>query len=378
MRPAPSFVLTGPAGTGPGRAPGAPPGAPLVAPLVTRGIRTGYRDVAAAAAALRNGSADLVVGALPFDIRAPAALLVPDHVGAALPRGDTAPMPAVRIAETRPDTAVHRSRVEAALAELRDPGNPLQKLVLARALRLVADGPMDPLAVLHRLIVSDPEATGYLADLSPAGGEYLGTVLVGASPELLVARTGDQVLCQPFAGSAPRSADPATDAANGAALAASGKDRHEHQLVVDTMRTCLEPLCSSLDVAAEPRLSSTAALWHLNTPIRGTLRHTGTTALDLALALHPTPAVGGVPTAAAVDAIAEVEDGRGFYAGAVGWCDARGDGRWVVAIRGAELSADRLAAQALAGGGIVAESDPDDEVAETTTKFRTILTALGV
>ena len=84
-----------------------------------------------------------------------------------------------------------------------------------------------------------------------------------------------------------------------------------------------------------------------------------------------------MPTAAAVDPIAELEGDRGFYAGAVGWCDARGDGRWVVAIRGAQVSADRREALGPAGGGIVAESDPDDEVAETTTKFRTILSALG-
>jgi isochorismate synthase len=203
-------------------------------------------------------------------------------------------------------------------------------------------------------------------------------MLVGASPELLVARDGDQVTCQPFAGSAPRSTDPGIDAAHAAALADSAKNRHEHQLVVDTMRASLAPLCADLDVAAEPQLSSTAALWHLSTPIRGTLRETSTTALDLALALHPTPAVGGVPTAAAVDLITELEGDRGFYAGAVGWCDARGDGRWVVAIRGAQLSADRRGALAQAGGGIVAESDPDEEVAETTVKFRTILSALGV
>ncbi|MBU3752101.1 MAG: isochorismate synthase, partial [Mycobacterium sp.] len=121
-----------------------------------------------------------------------------------------------------------------------------------------------------------------------------------------------------------------------------------------------------------------AALWHLSTPISGTLRGRSTTALDLALALHPTPAVGGVPTAAAVDLIEELEGDRGFYAGAVGWCDAGGDGRWVVAIRGAQLSADRRTALAQAGGGIVAESDPDEEVAETTAKFRTVLAALGV
>jgi isochorismate synthase len=356
-----TFALTGPAGT-----------------LVAEGIQCGYDTIEAAAEALRERSESLVVGALPFDMRHPAALLAPATVRHTLPPRPHTTLPAVRIAETLPDPQVHRSRIEAALRLLRDPENPLEKIVLARALRLVADGPMDPLAILNRLLAADPEATAYLADLSPAGPAFAGRVLVGASPELLVARAGDQVTCQPFAGSAPRSADPQIDAANGAALAASGKNRHEHQLVVDTMRQALAPLCSSLKVAAEPQLSSTAALWHLSTPIRGTLRETATSAIDLALALHPTPAVGGVPTAAAVDAIADLEGDRGFYAGAVGWCDAAGDGRWVVAIRGAVLAADRFSAVAQAGGGIVAESDADEEVAETTVKFRTVLTALGV
>ncbi len=119
-------------------------------------------------------------------------------------------------------------------------------------------------------------------------------------------------------------------------------------------------------------------MWHLYTPISGKLRERSTTALDLAIALHPTPAVGGSPTREAVELIAELEGDRGFYAGAVGWCDQRGDGRWVVSIRCAQLSADRRTADAHSGGGIVAESDPDDEVEETTTKFRTILSALGV
>jgi isochorismate synthase len=100
--------------------------------------------------------------------------------------------------------------------------------------------------------------------------------------------------------------------------------------------------------------------------------------MDLALALHPTPAVGGVPTDTASELIAMLEGDRGFYAGAVGWCDARGDGQWVVSIRCPQLSADRRTALAHAGGGIVAESDPDDEIDETTAKFATIFTALGV
>lgn len=354
-------MLSGPAGT-----------------LVAEGIQTRYDAADAARRALTDGSADLVVGALPFDVRQPAALFAPAAVGDQLPAADPCPFPVVRIAETRPDPQVHRSRIEAALGLLRDPRHPLQKVVLARALRLVSDGALDPKAILDRLVTADPQATAYLADLSSAGTEFAGRMVVGASPELLVARRGDEVTCQPFAGSAPRSAVADVDAANAAALAASGKNRHEHQLVVDTMRAALEPLCSSLSVAAEPTLSSTSALWHLSTPIRGTLRHTSTTAIDLALALHPTPAVGGVPTADAVDVIAELEGGRGFYAGAVGWCDGNGDGRWVVAIRGAELAPDRRSALALAGGGIVAESDPDEEVSETTAKFRTILAALGV
>ncbi|MGI9163951.1 MAG: isochorismate synthase [Mycobacterium sp.] len=357
----PSFVLSGPAGT-----------------IVATGVRAGYDDVATAAAALRDGSADIIVGALPFDIRDPAALLQPVSVGHTLPPRPTAALPAVRITGMLPDPDTHRGRIEAALHLLRDAENPLEKVVLARALQLDADAPMDPLAILHRLIAADPEGTAYLADLSPAGRAFTGAALVGASPELLVARRGEVVSAQPFAGSAPRSADPDTDAANAAALAGSSKNRHEHQLVVDTMRDALEPLCRDLEIAPEPQLSSTGAVWHLSTPISGRLRMSSTTAMDLALALHPTPAVGGVPTAAAVDVIAEIEGGRGFYAGAVGWCDARGDGRWVVAIRGAQLSADRRTALAVAGGGIVAESDSRDEVAETTTKFRTILTALGV
>ncbi|GAA2779249.1 isochorismate synthase [Mycolicibacterium pallens] len=359
----PSFVLSGPAGT-----------------VVAEGVQTGYDDVAAASSALADGSADVVVGALPFDIRSKAALLTPTTVtfGDTLPQWSTTALPAVRIDAMLPAPEEHRARIRAALDRLTARESALQKVVLARALRLVADGRLDERTILHRLLAADAEATSYLADLSVAGGDYTGCALVGASPELLVARAGDVVTCQPFAGSAPRSPDPQIDAANGAALAESAKNRHEHQLVVDTMRAALEPLCADLDVAAQPQLSRTAALWHLSTPIRGRLRDISTTAIDLALALHPTPAVGGVPTRAAVDLIAQLEGDRGFYAGAVGWCDARGDGRWVVAIRGAQLSADRHTALAQAGGGIVAESDPDDEVAETTTKFKTILSALGV
>jgi isochorismate synthase len=359
----PPFVLCGPAGV-----------------LIADGVQACYRDVAGAQSALRSGAVPIVLGALAFDIDSPAALMAPRSVRrtAELPDWPTGPLPAVHVAGAVPAPEEHRARVRRACDQLAAAGSPLQKVVLARALRLAADAPLDARVILRRLAANDPAAYGYLVDLSAAGGQYSGMALVGASPELLVARDDDRVTCQPFAGSAPRAADPELDAAAGAALADSAKDRHEHQLVIDTMAEALRPLCSELTIAAAPRLSRTTALWHLSTPITGRLRDTATTAIDLALALHPTPAVGGVPTAAAAKLISALEGDRGFYAGAVGWCDAHGDGRWVVSIRCAQLAADRRTALAHAGGGIVAESDPDDEVAETTTKFVTILTALGV
>jgi len=363
VTPEPTFVLAGPTGT-----------------VVADGVHTAFGRLVDAHAALAARDTPIIVGALPFDVSKPAALVRPRSVRFtdALPDWPTRPLPAVRIAATLPVPDVHRARIRTALQTLTDPASDLQKVVLARALRLVADGPLDGRTLVRRLVDADPAANAYFADLSAAGGAYAGTALVGASPELLVARRGEEVICRPFAGSAPRSPDKDADEASGAALAESAKNRHEHELVVDAMRKALDPLCVDLQIPPTPQLSRTAAVWHLSTPITGRLRQTSVTALDLAVALHPTPAVGGVPAAAAAQLIGELEGDRGFYAGTVGWCDERGDGRWVVSIRGAQLSADRLVADAHAGGGIVAESDPDDEVDETTTKFRTILSALGV
>ncbi len=362
MTDEPSFLLAGPGGV-----------------LVAEGIHTGYAQLADAQQALASGSAPIILGALPFDPSAPTALMRPQSVrfGTSLPDWAGHTLPAVRIGQTIPEPDVHRSRIDTVLRKLKDPRSGLHKVVLARSLRLDAEAPLDARTILQRL-ATDTAANAYLVDLSAAGGRYKGRTLVGASPELLVARHGELVSCRPFAGSAPRLPDPEADRASGAALAGSAKNRHEHQLVVDEMRKALDPLCVDLQIASSPELSRTAAVWHLSTPMKGRLRDPTTTALDLALALHPTPAVGGVPTRMAAALIDELEEDRGFYAGTVGWCDRNGDGRWVVSIRCAQLSADRRHAEAHAGGGIVAESDPDDEVAETTTKFATILSALGV
>ena len=348
--------------------------------LRTQGAVRVFTDPADAALALRSGSTGLVVGAIGFEPDAPAALVEPDIV--VRTDGPLEP-PAyfrsirtrARVSEEVPPAVEHRARVATAIAGIR--AGELDKVVLARAVRLAAEEPIDPHAVCAALIDSSPSADGFLVDLSPAGGAHANRVRVGSSPELLVRRRGDVVECHPLAGSAPRSADAAADQAAGRALRESGKDVSEHAFVVDSLATALGPLCRDLEIPDRPSLTSTREMWHLGTRIRGRIADPRTTALDLALAVHPTPAVCGTPTDEARRVIAGLEGERGFYAGAVGWADANGDGDWMVTIRCAEIDADRSGAIAWAGGGLVTDSDPDDEVAETAAKLRTVLRALG-
>ena len=349
--------------------------------LRTQGAVQSFADPADAALALRSGACGLVVGAIGFEPDAPAALVEPDIVVATDgPLEPPAYFRALRtraeVAEEVPPTPVHRGRVATAVTGIHASG--IDKVVLARAVRLASTEPIDPHAVCAALIDASPSADGYLVDLSPAGGLYAGRVLVGSSPELLVRRRGDVVECHPLAGSAPRSSDPSADQASGRALRESAKDAAEHAFVVDWLAEALGPLCTDLEIPERPSLTSTREMWHLGTRIRGRIADPRTTALDLALAVHPTPAVCGTPTDGARRVIAGLEGERGFYSGTVGWADAGGDGDWMVTIRCAEIDADRRGATAWAGGGLVADSDPDDEVAETEAKLRTILRAFGV
>ena len=158
---------------------------------------------------------------------------------------------------------------------------------------------------------------------------------------------------------------------------ASAKDRREHAVVAEFVAETLRPFCRRLEVPSGPSLVRTATMWHLSTRVTGELRDPEVSALELACALHPTPAVCGTPTGVARAAISELEPfDRGFYTGALGWGDALGDGEWVVTIRCAEASGSRL--RLFAGGGIVVDSVPGEELAETSAKFRTMLRALGV
>jgi menaquinone-specific isochorismate synthase len=242
----------------------------------------------------------------------------------------------------------------------------LRKVVLARDLYASADRPLDQRVLLRRLADRYPECYTFAC-----GG------LIGATPELLISRNGKEVSSLVLAGTMPRGSSDAEDARIAAALLGSAKDNEEHVYAVDSLREILAPLCAEIDIAPRPELIRLPNLQHLGTPVRGTLREDrdGRSSLTLAAALHPTAAVGGTPTAAAVELIRELENmDRGRYAGPVGWVDADGNGEWGIALRCAQLDGNQ--ARLFAGGGIVAGSDPATELAEAQIKFRPMQTAL--
>jgi isochorismate synthase len=332
------------------------------------------------AEALSTAAVPVAVGVLPFDTgpstRTPGHLVLPaaarfaaaahPHV-ATLSRKDIGGVPSS--VRPVPPPAAHVATVARAISALTE--RDLRKVVLARALDLDFDLPVSPEAILHNLVKDNPRGYTFAADL-PGG-----RTLVGATPELLLSRSGGRVVSYPHAGSAPRSLDPVTDVENGKALLASKKDHLEHAVLTEAVVETLRPFCRKLDAPTVPDLVSTPTMWHLGTTITGELADPDVSVLRLAAALHPTPAVCGTPTAVARDLVGELEPfDRGYYAGAVGWVDTSGDGEWAVAIRCAEVAARSL--RLYAGGGILPASDPEAELAETSAKFQTLLRAMGL
>jgi isochorismate synthase len=337
------------------------------------------------------GCGPVAFGSLPFTPGAPSELVVPAVVAGRADDGTrwtTTVTPAGRGADTEapgsltsagsdggPLASVRRFTVTAqrepedwcALVERATKamaGGTLHKVVLARQIDIAADRPIDRLAVLERLRSAYPGCH----IVSVAG-------FVAASPELLVSVAGDIVRSHPMAGTAPRGGDPTTDQRLAASLLASTKDRQEHQITIDMVHDTLLPWCSYLDYEAEPSVVAVANVQHLATLVEGRLSQPAPSVLELVAALHPTPAVAGWPRDEALDWIAENECfDRRRYAGTAGWVDAAGNGTWAVSIRCAEI--DGPAARVWAGNGIVADSDPSTELAETRSKLQALLSAI--
>jgi menaquinone-specific isochorismate synthase len=239
----------------------------------------------------------------------------------------------------------------------------LRKVVLARDLHASAENEIDVRVLLRRL-----------ADRYPGCYTFACDGLVGATPELLISRDSWEVSSLVLAGTAPRGATRAQDSDLARALLGSAKENEEHEYAAVSLRDTLSPLCEAMYVTPRPELIRLPNVQHLGTRVHGTLAAVKS-ALALVAAVHPTAAVGGTPTAAAVEAIRELESmDRERYAGPVGWIDADGNGEWGIALRCAQLSGHR--ARLFAGCGIVAGSDPAAELAETESKFRPMRTAL--
>jgi menaquinone-specific isochorismate synthase len=324
----------------------------------------------------------IALGALPFLPGAQAELVIPEVLvgksfdgrrwvtsidGAQLEVDETGgPIPAAASFSIRPGVEIphYLAAVAAARHAVRD--GRMHKAVIARPIHVSSDQPIDVHAVLRRLKATF--ATSYRFSIDG---------LIGASPELLVAVEGDVVSAHPLAGTTRTTGDPETDALLAAELQASQKNQIEHRAAIEMVRDTLLPYCSYLDWAPEPSIVKVANVQHLGSQAEGMLSKPTPTVIELVRALQPTPAVGGYPRETAIDLILDIEGfERGLYGGAVGWVDASGGGRWAVSLRCAELSADRRSARLVAGGGIVAESDPLSELAETQAKFQAMLSAI--
>jgi salicylate biosynthesis isochorismate synthase/menaquinone-specific isochorismate synthase len=282
-----------------------------------------------------------------------------------LPLLDPAPTGRFQVASAMPPE--HYEAAVARAVELIGAGE-LQKVVLAREVQVHAPRAYDPAAVFGVLREEFPSCFVFCVGRGEA-------TLIGASPELLVRREGHRVSTLALAGSTRRSADPAVDAHLGEQLLRDESYREEHAIVSRRIERMLRPHAIWVAAAPEPELVKIANIQHLATPIRAQLA-APMEALELAGLMHPTPAVGGEPLRRAAPLIPALEGlDRGWYSGPVGWTDAAGDGEFCVALRCALLRGNL--ARCYAGNGIVRDSDPASELAETEVKLQALLPLLA-
>jgi menaquinone-specific isochorismate synthase len=241
----------------------------------------------------------------------------------------------------------------------------LDKVVLARDLVATLDDPLDVRAPLARLAGGYPSCWTFHVD-----GFF------GSTPEMLVRLERGLVTSRVLAGTIRRTGDDTHDLALAGSLARSSKDLEEHEYAVRSVADALAPHCTNMFVPETPFVLHLPNVMHLATDVTGVMKN-GASALTLAASLHPSAAVGGTPTREAVRLISEIERlDRGRYAGPVGWIDARGDGEWGIGLRSAQVEDDGRTVRLFAGCGIVADSVPADELAESTAKLIPVREAL--
>ncbi|MCW2788975.1 MAG: Isochorismate synthase [Aeromicrobium sp.] len=242
----------------------------------------------------------------------------------------------------------------------------LDKVVLARDLVATLDEPLDLRAPLARLAEQYPSCWTFHVD-----GFF------GSTPEMLVRLERGLVTSRVLAGTIRRTGDDTRDLANAGSLARSSKDLEEHEYAVRSVADALAPHCTNMFVPETPFVLHLPNVMHLATDVTGVMRN-GAGALTLAASLHPSAAVGGTPTPEAVALIGQIERlDRGRYAGPVGWIDARGDGEWGIGLRSAQIQDDGRTVRLFAGCGIVADSVPADELAESEAKLIPVRDALA-
>jgi salicylate biosynthesis isochorismate synthase/menaquinone-specific isochorismate synthase len=284
---------------------------------------------------------------------------------ASLPMLDPAPAGAYEVVSAMPPSHYEHA-VARAVERIR--GGELEKIVLAREVQVHAPVEHDPAAVLGVLREAFPTCYVYAVGRGAA-------TFIGASPELLLRRDGQRASTVALAGSTRRSADPAVDNHLGEQLLSSDKDRHENAIVARRIVRALDPHSVWVTAAPEPVIVRVLNIQHLATPIRAQLADP-VGAVELVSVMHPTPAVGGEPSAQALEAIPALEGfDRGWYAGPIGWIDAAGDGELCVALRCALLRGN--VAHCYAGCGIVRDSDPAAELAESEIKLEAMLPVLA-
>jgi salicylate biosynthesis isochorismate synthase/menaquinone-specific isochorismate synthase len=282
-----------------------------------------------------------------------------------LPLLDPAPTGEYRVGSAMPPSHFEQA-VSQAVRHIR--AGEIEKVVLAREVQVHAPADHDPAAVLGLLREAFPSCYVFAVGRGEA-------TFVAASPELLVRREGQRASTVALAGSTGRSADPAVDDHLGERLLRSEKDLEENEIVVRRIARALRPHAVWVTAAPDPALVRVANIQHLARPIRAQLA-ASLGAVELVGVLHPTPAVGGEPAEDAARLIPALEGlDRGWYAGPVGWTDAAGDGELCVALRCALLRG-RIA-HCYSGCGIVRDSDPAAELAESEVKLEAMLPALA-